>query len=147
MGRVQEVQRQTGINPLLPFHVLWCWGCVSALFNLQRCRRSAGVYLHSSGMEGPCWHWEFTVLGLCICVVTVPTLEKPSDYETGEEETGLEVPQTHRKCRSVGLRFTLQAAQLPNMSSWHQPPQHWECSSTCQSFLLKSFLFTDFFFC
>lgn len=65
MRRVQEGQRQTGINPLLPIHVLWWWGCVFTLFILQRARRSAGVYLHSSGIEGP-----LLVLGIhsvCLC--------------------------------------------------------------------------------
>lgn len=51
----------------------------------------------------------------CICEVTAPILEKPSDHETGEEETGLKAPRTHRKWRSAGLCFTLQAALLPNM--------------------------------
>lgn len=36
---------------------------------------------------------------------------------------------------------------FPTGGSWHQAPQHWEGSSTCQSFLLKSFLCTDLFFC
>lgn len=99
MRRVQEGRRQTGINPLLPFHVLWWRGSVTTLFNLQRARRSAGVYLHSSGIEGP-----WLVLGIhsvCLCRACF-CFEETKWPEREEEEKDLEVPTSCRRCRSVG---------------------------------------------